>query len=223
MAEREREKAKRERLEKHKRQLKELGKEREQDMQEKNRDTRQLIRELRQELHLQEEELQLARQREAQLEEQVIKEQRQKERHKTVGETWQARCKEKTDSGERSIVLEGEVKSKTRELITLGKQNETTCKMLEHEIQDLLQTRDQQAQVLSLIFVFFIVSHILLYLSKENERSITKLETKLEREKARKHAATTEEGVAVGLLLTAQQQLQAAEAQGQVCVNLSIS
>jgi hypothetical protein len=89
--------------------------------------------------------------------------------------------------------------------------------MLEHEIQDLLQTRDQQAQVLSLIFIFFIASHLLFYLSKENERSITKLETKLEREKARRHAATTEELVAVGLLLTAQQQLQAAEAQGQVC------
>jgi hypothetical protein len=114
-------------------------------------------------------------------------------------------------------VLEGEDKSKTREIVTLGTQNETTCKMLKHEIQDLLQTRDQQAQVLSVIFVFFIVSHLLLYLSKEKERSITKLETKFEREKARRHAATTEDGVAVGLLLTAQQQLQAAEAQGQVC------
>ena len=153
MAERERDKAERERLEKHKRQLKELGKEREQDMEEKNRDTRQVIRELRQELHLQVEELQLGRQRKVQLEEQVRKEQRQTERHKTAGETWQARCKEKTDSCERVIVLEGEVKSKTRELATLGKQNESTCKMLELEIQDLVQKRDQQVQVLSLIFV----------------------------------------------------------------------
>jgi hypothetical protein len=56
-----------------------------------------------------------------------------------------------------------------------------------------------------------------LSLFKENERSITKLETKLEREKARRHAATTEEAVVVGLFLISQQQLQAAEAQGQVC------
>jgi hypothetical protein len=142
------------------------------------------------------------------LEEKVIKEQRQKERHKTSGESWQARCKEKKDIGELVIVLEGEVKSKIRELATLGKQNETKCKRLKQEIQDLVQKRDQQAQVLSLIFVFFIVSHLRLSLSKENERSITKLETKLEREKTRRHAATTEEAVAVGLLLTAQQQLQ---------------
>ena len=61
-----------------------------------------------------------------------------------------------------------------------------------------------------------------MYLSKENERSITKLETKLEREKTRRHAATTEEAVAVGLLLTAQQQLHAAEAQEQVCKRVGI-
>ncbi len=68
-----------------------------------------------------------------------------------------------------------------------------------------------------MIFVCFIVSHLLLSLSKKNERSITKLETKLESKKTRRHAATTEEAVAVGFLLTAQQQLQVAEAQGQVC------
>ena len=164
MAKREREKAERERLEKHKRQLEDLGKEMEQDMAEKNRDTRQLIRKLRLESELQEEELQLARQREVQLEEKVIKEQRLKERHKTAGETWQARYKEKTDSGERVIVLEGGIKTKTRELATLEKRNETTCKMLEQEIQVLLQKRDQQAQVLSVclytIFVFFIRLYI---------------------------------------------------------------
>ena len=164
MAEREREKAESERLEKHKRQLEELGKEMEQDFEENNRDTRQRIRELRQELQLQGEELQLARHREVQLEEKVIKEQRLKERHKTAGETWQARCKEKTDSGERVIVLEGGIKTKTRELATLAKRNETTCKMLEQEIQLLLQKRDQQAQVLSVclytIFVFFIRLYI---------------------------------------------------------------
>ena len=108
--------------------------------------------------------MQLARQREDQLEEKVIKEQRLKERHKTAGETWQARCKEKTDSGERVLVLEGEIKTKTRELATLEKRNETTCKMLEQEIQLLLQKRDQQAQVLSVclytIFVFFIRLYI---------------------------------------------------------------
>jgi len=164
MAEREREKTESKRLEKHKRQLEELGKEMEQDFEENNRDTRQRIRELRQELQLQGEELQLARHREVQLEEKVIKEQRLKERHKTAGETWQARCKEKTDSGERVIVLEGGIKTKTRELATLEKRNETTCKMLEQEILLLLQKRDQQAQVLSVclytIFVFFIRLYI---------------------------------------------------------------
>jgi hypothetical protein len=149
MAERERDKAERERLEKHKRQLKELGKEREQDMEEKNRDTRQVIRELRQELQLKEEELQLARQREVELQKKVIKERRLKERQKTAGETLQARFKEKTDSGERVIILEGKVKAKTRELSTLQKQYETTCETQEQEIQLLLQKRDLQAEVLS--------------------------------------------------------------------------
>ena len=74
-------------------------------MEKQNRDTRQVIRELRQERHLQVEELPLARQREVQLEEKVIKEQRLKERHKTAAETWQARSNEKSDSGERVIVL----------------------------------------------------------------------------------------------------------------------
>ena len=149
MAERGREKAERERLEKHKRQLEKLGKEMEQDMEEENRDARQLIRELRQELQLKEEELQLARQREAELQKKVIKERRLKERQKTAGETLQARFKEKTDSGERVIILEGKVKAKTRELSTLQKQYETTCERQEQEIQLLLQKRDLQAEVLS--------------------------------------------------------------------------
>ena len=121
----------------------------EQDFEENNRDTRQRIRELRQELQLQGEELQLARQREVELQKKVIKERRLKERQKTAGETLQARFKEKTDSGERVIILEGEVKAKTRELSTLQKQYETTCETQEQEIQLLLQKRDLQAEVLS--------------------------------------------------------------------------
>ena len=152
----------------------------------------------------------------------VIKERRLKERQKTAGETLQARFKEKTDSGERVIILEGKVKAKTRELSTLQKQYETTCETQEQEIQLLLQKRDLQAQVLSvclyiIYFLFIVSSNLLLSLSKENERSITKLETVIQKEKVGKQAAQTEEAVAWGLLIHTQEQLQALKDEGQVC------
>ncbi len=168
-AEREREKAEKDRNQKHKRQVEDLGKDLEQDMEEKDRDTRQLIRGLRQELKLQEDELKVARQEGVALTEQVLKEQKQTERHKRAGETWQARHKElfenQVGNGERVIELEGEVKCKTRELATLGKKLETTCSAQVEEIKK----RDLQAQVspgfLCVLCLMFVVSNFLLYFS----------------------------------------------------------
>jgi hypothetical protein len=65
-----------------------------------------------------------------------------------------------------------------------------------------------------------IVCNLLLSLCKEYERSIRKLETLVEKEKAGKHAAKSEEAVALGLLTTTQEQLQAAER--QVCNRVRI-
>ncbi len=113
-------KAEKERIEKHKRQVEELKKDLLQDMEEKNRETRQLVRKLRLELHLKEKELRVARQEEGQLQEQVVKEQRQTERVRKVGETWQASHKDLVDAelgnGERVVELEREVKGKTWEM-----------------------------------------------------------------------------------------------------------
>ena len=66
-------------------------------------------------------------------------------------------------------------------------------------------------------FLFIVSSNLLLSLSKENERSITKLETVIQKEKVGKQAAQTEEAVAWGLLIHTQEQLQALKAEGQVC------
>ncbi len=67
-----------------------------------------------------------------------------------------------------------------------------------------------------------IVCNLLLSLCKEYERSIRKLETLVEKEKAGKHAAKTEEAVALGLFTTTQEQLQEAEARRQVCNRVRI-
>ena len=81
------------------------------------------------------------------LQDKVVKEQRQTERHKTACETWQARHKyeveHKLGAGERVLALEGEVKRKTRELITVGKNVET---IRSAHVEEMKQ-RDLQAQV----------------------------------------------------------------------------
>jgi hypothetical protein len=147
MAERDREKAERDRSEKLKRQAEELGKDLEQDRKEDNRDARQLIREVRQDLRLKEEELRVERQEVVSLQDKVVKEQRQTERHKTACETWQARHKyeleQRLGDGERVLAFEGEVKRKTRELFTLGKNVET---LRSAHVEEMKQ-RDLQAQV----------------------------------------------------------------------------
>ena len=146
-AERDRENSERDRSEKFKRQLEELGKDLEQDRKEDNRDTRQLIREVRQDLRLKEQELIVERLEVVSLQDKVVKEQRQTERHKTACETWQARHKyeleQKLSDGERVLALEGEVKRKTRELFTLGTNLET---IRSAHVEEMKQ-RDLQAQV----------------------------------------------------------------------------
>jgi hypothetical protein len=146
-AERDRENSERDRSEKFKRQLEELGKDLEQDRKEDNRDTRQLIREVRQDLRLKEQELIVERLEVVSLQDKVVKEQRQTERHKTACETWQARHKyeleQKLSDGERVLALEGEVKRKTREVFTLGKKLET---IRSAHVEEMKQ-RDLQAQV----------------------------------------------------------------------------
>ena len=91
--ERDREKAERDRSDTLKRQVEELGKDLEQDRKEDDRHTRQLIREVRQDLRLKVEELRVERLEVVSLQDKVVKEQRQRERHKTACETWQARHK----------------------------------------------------------------------------------------------------------------------------------
>jgi hypothetical protein len=165
-AERKREKAERERRDKHKRQVEELNTELEKDREEENRDTRQLIRELRQELKLKEEELIVAKEGSVTLQDQIVKEQRHTERHKKACATWQARhadlVHKQEGSGERVTALEGEVKNKTREFVTLRKKLETTCSAHVEE----MTKRDLQAQVCPallcvFLFLLFVASNIL--------------------------------------------------------------
>jgi hypothetical protein len=164
MAERDREKAERDRSDTLKRQVEELGRDLEQDRKEDNRHTRQLIREVRQDLRLKLEELRVERLEVVSLQDKVVKEQRQTEKHKTACETWQARHKyeleKKLGDGERVLALEGEVKRKTRELFTLGKNVETIRSAHVEEIKQ----RDLQAQVSPFLlcvhyYLLFVVSN----------------------------------------------------------------
>ncbi len=127
--------------------MEELNKELEQDWEEENRDTRQLIRELRQDLKLKEEELKGTKEGSVAVQDQIVKEQRQTERHKKAYATWQARYTDladtQVDNGGRVTALEGELKNKTRGFVTLRKKLETTCSAHVEEITK----RDLQAQV----------------------------------------------------------------------------
>ena len=98
------------------------------------------------------------------LQDKVVKEQRQTERHKTACETWQARHKYELEKnlgdGERVLTLEGGVKRKTRELFTLGKNVETIRSAHVEEIKQ----RDLQAQVSPFLlcvhfYLLFVVSN----------------------------------------------------------------
>ncbi len=143
-----------------------MHKELEQDREEENRATRSLIRELRQDLKIKGEELIVVKEGSVTLQDQILKEQRHTKRHKKACATWQARHADlvhtQEGNGLRVTALEGDVKNKTREFVTLRKKLEMTCS--EH-VEEITK-RDLQAQVspaLLCVFLFllFVVSNFL--------------------------------------------------------------